>query len=42
MILLAIISALLSNPTSSPDRSNAGISLVFLFMVVFSFGWTPM
>ncbi|KAF8511584.1 general substrate transporter [Gautieria morchelliformis] len=41
VILLAIISALLSNPGATPGRSNAGISFIYLFMVVFSFGWTP-
>ncbi|KAF8516839.1 general substrate transporter [Hysterangium stoloniferum] len=39
--ILAIVSALLSNPTTSPGRSSAGIAFVYLFMVVFSFGWTP-
>lgn len=42
VILLAIISALLSNPNTSSGRSSAGISFIYLFMVVFSFGWTPM
>jgi len=40
-VILAIVSALLSE-FGSTTRSNAGISFVFLFMVVFSFGWTPM
>ncbi|KIJ54593.1 hypothetical protein M422DRAFT_24530 [Sphaerobolus stellatus SS14] len=42
VVLLAIISALLSHPNSSSARSSAGISFIYLFMVVFSFGWTPM
>jgi len=41
VVLLAIISALLSNPTTSAARSNAGISFIYIFMMVFSFGWTP-
>ncbi|KAJ8509238.1 hypothetical protein ONZ45_g8575 [Pleurotus djamor] len=39
--ILAIVTGLLSS-TASPAQSNAGITFVFLFMVVFSFGWTPM
>ncbi|KDQ11493.1 hypothetical protein BOTBODRAFT_147205 [Botryobasidium botryosum FD-172 SS1] len=42
VILLAIINGLLSNPYGNSTRANAGISFVYLFMVVFSFGWTPM
>ncbi|KAF8583119.1 general substrate transporter [Ramaria rubella] len=42
VILLAIISALLSNPGTSSARSTAGISFIYLFMVIFSFGWTGM
>jgi MFS family permease len=40
-VILAIVSGLLST-TGSAARANAGITFVFLFMVVFSFGWTPM
>ncbi|KAF8655480.1 hypothetical protein AX16_003038 [Volvariella volvacea WC 439] len=40
--ILAIVTGLLSNPEGNPVRANAGISFVYLFMVVFSFGWTPM
>ncbi|KZS90463.1 general substrate transporter [Sistotremastrum niveocremeum HHB9708] len=42
VILLAIASALLSDPSTSPTRGSAGIVFIYLFMVVFSFGWTPM
>jgi len=41
VILLTIASALLSNVDSHP-RGAAGISMIYLFMVVYSFGWTPM
>jgi MFS family permease len=40
--LLFTITGLLSGKTYSEVRSNAGISLIYLFMVVFSFGWTAM
>ncbi|KAH6912938.1 general substrate transporter [Coprinopsis sp. MPI-PUGE-AT-0042] len=41
--ILAIVTGLLSDAGElSPVRSNAGISFIYLFMVVFSFGWTPM
>ncbi|CAA7261515.1 unnamed protein product [Cyclocybe aegerita] len=39
--ILAIVSALLSSFGNSA-RANAGITFIYLFMVVFSFGWTPM
>eukprot|EP00753_Platysulcus_tardus_P013280 PLAT3653.1.p1 GENE.PLAT3653.1~~PLAT3653.1.p1 ORF type:complete len:549 (-),score=-167.96 PLAT3653.1:152-1735(-) len=41
VVILAIVSALLSQ-SGNVERSNAGISFIYLFMVVFSFGWTPM
>ncbi|KAF8807122.1 general substrate transporter [Phlegmacium glaucopus] len=40
--MLAIVSALLSHVESGVVRANAGITFIYLFMVVFSFGWTPM
>ncbi|KAI0031233.1 general substrate transporter [Vararia minispora EC-137] len=42
VICLAIVTGLLSGSTYNATRSNAGISFVYLFMVIFSFGWTPM
>lgn len=44
VLILAITTALLSDDgqTKNATRSNAGISFIYLFMVVFSFGWTPM
>ncbi|KAJ3509423.1 hypothetical protein NLJ89_g5230 [Agrocybe chaxingu] len=39
--ILAIVSGLLSSFGNSA-RANAGITFIYLFMVVFSFGWTPM
>ncbi|TDL26903.1 general substrate transporter [Rickenella mellea] len=42
VVMLAIVSALLSDPTSTKGRSSAGISFIYIFMVIFSFGWTPM
>ncbi|KAH7100776.1 general substrate transporter [Auriculariales sp. MPI-PUGE-AT-0066] len=42
VIILAIATGLLSDPTTSPARANAGITFIYLFMVVYSFGWTPM
>jgi len=39
--MLAIITGLLSS-FGDTTRANAGISFIYLFMVVFSFGWTPM
>ncbi|KAJ7250892.1 general substrate transporter [Mycena haematopus] len=41
VVILAIVSALLSK-TSTDARANAGISFIYLFMVVFSFGYTAM
>ncbi|KAI0061709.1 general substrate transporter [Artomyces pyxidatus] len=38
---LAIVTGLLSS-TGTSARSSAGISFIYLFMVIFSFGWTPM
>jgi len=66
VVILAIASGLLSDPTTSQARANAGITVriysvtvtsllwltsflsfsptkfIYLFMVAFSFGWTPM
>ncbi|KAG8736112.1 hypothetical protein FRC12_017773 [Ceratobasidium sp. 428] len=39
--MLAIIIGLLSSHGSG-TQANAGISFIYLFMVIFSFGWTPM
>jgi cytochrome c biogenesis factor len=41
VITLAIVSGLLSS-SGSTARANAGITFVYLFMVIFSYGWTPM
>jgi len=42
--ILAIVSGLISSNGSGSNavQANAGITFIFLFMVVFSFGWTPM
>lgn len=40
-VILAIVSGLLSS-SGNAAQANAGITFVFLFMVIFSFGWTPM
>jgi len=42
VIVLAIINGLLNNPYDSAPRANAGITFIYIFMVCFSFGWTPM
>jgi len=43
VVILAIVTGLLSNTgVQSSTRADAGIVFIFLFMVVFSFGWTPM
>ncbi|KAH7099036.1 general substrate transporter [Auriculariales sp. MPI-PUGE-AT-0066] len=42
VIDLAITTALLSHPETSSARANAGITFVYLFMVIFSFGYTSM
>ncbi|KAL0578632.1 hypothetical protein V5O48_003375 [Marasmius crinis-equi] len=39
--ILAIVTGLLS-AEGDAARSNAGVTFIFLFMVVFSFGWTAM
>ncbi|KAF8073785.1 general substrate transporter [Lyophyllum atratum] len=39
--ILAIVTGLLSSKGNAM-QANAGITFIFLFMVVFSFGWTPM
>ncbi|PPQ80982.1 hypothetical protein CVT25_015135 [Psilocybe cyanescens] len=39
--ILAIVTGLLSD-FGNAARANAGITFIYLFMVVFSFGWTPM
>jgi len=41
VLMLAIIIGLLSS-TGTSTQANAGISFIYLFMVIFSFGWTPM
>ncbi|TFK27739.1 general substrate transporter [Coprinopsis marcescibilis] len=42
-VVLAIVTGLLSDSGElNSTRSNAGITFIFLFMVIFSFGWTPM
>ncbi|KAG8683726.1 hypothetical protein FRC08_014110 [Ceratobasidium sp. 394] len=41
VFMLAIIIGLLSSHGNS-TQANAGISFIYLFMVFFSFGWTPM
>ncbi|GAB1520816.1 hypothetical protein RhiTH_003904 [Rhizoctonia solani] len=40
VLMLAIIIGLLSSNGNS-TQANAGISFIYLFMVIFSFGWTP-
>ncbi|KAF9468534.1 general substrate transporter [Collybia nuda] len=40
-VILAIVTGLLST-FGNATRANAGISFIYLFMVIFSFGWTPM
>ncbi|KAF9046721.1 general substrate transporter [Panaeolus papilionaceus] len=40
-VILVIINGLLSS-FGNAQRANAGITFIYLFMVVFSFGWTPM
>ncbi|TFK40545.1 general substrate transporter [Crucibulum laeve] len=40
-VILAIVTGLLSSDGNAM-RANAGITFIYLFMVVFSFGWTPM
>ncbi|KAF8917115.1 general substrate transporter [Mucidula mucida] len=41
--ILALVTGLLGSSTSSnTTQANAGISFIYLFMVVFSFGWTAM
>ncbi|TFY81557.1 hypothetical protein EWM64_g2447 [Hericium alpestre] len=43
VVTLAIVTGLLSdNGNGNQVRANAGISFIYLFMVIFSFGWTPM
>ncbi|EJU00509.1 general substrate transporter [Dacryopinax primogenitus] len=37
-----IIAGLLSTAGTNVAQANAGISFIFLFMVFFSYGWTPM
>ncbi|KAF4577145.1 major facilitator superfamily protein [Pleurotus pulmonarius] len=41
VVILVVVTGLLSS-SGNAAQSNAGITFVFLFMVVFSFGWTPM
>ncbi|KAF8957290.1 general substrate transporter [Flammula alnicola] len=40
-VILAIVTGLLRS-FGSAARANAGITFIYLFMVVFSYGWTPM
>ncbi|KAF8955286.1 general substrate transporter [Flammula alnicola] len=40
-VILAIVTGLLRS-FGSAVRANAGITFIYLFMVVFSYGWTPM
>ncbi|KAG6918763.1 hypothetical protein DXG01_011954 [Tephrocybe rancida] len=40
--ILAIVAGLLGGNSSNVAQGNAGITFIFLFMVVFSFGWTSM
>ncbi|KJA16923.1 hypothetical protein HYPSUDRAFT_46832 [Hypholoma sublateritium FD-334 SS-4] len=40
-VILAIVTGLLSE-FGNAARANAGITFIYLFMVVFSYGWTPM
>ena len=41
--ILAIVTGLLgSNKGGNLMQANAGISFIYLFMVVFSYGWTAM
>lgn len=43
VVILAIVTGLLSDTTAAGGaRSNTGITFIFLFGVVFSFGWTAM
>ncbi|KAF9013519.1 general substrate transporter [Cyathus striatus] len=41
VVILAIVTGLLSS-FGNAARANAGITFIYLFMVIFSFGWTPM
>ncbi|PBK74737.1 general substrate transporter [Armillaria solidipes] len=41
-VILAIVTGLLSKDDGNSARANAGIAFVYLFMVVFSYGWTSM
>lgn len=41
-VMLAIIAGMLSHKNAGAALSNAGITFIFLFMVIFSFGWTAM
>ncbi|KAJ7935620.1 general substrate transporter [Mycena leptocephala] len=41
VVILAIVSALLSDPGTGA-RASAGIAFIYLFMIVFSFGYTAM
>lgn len=40
-VILAIVTGLLRE-FGSVGRANAGITFIYFFMVVFSYGWTPM
>ncbi|KAJ8691523.1 hypothetical protein PTI98_011086 [Pleurotus ostreatus] len=41
VVILVVVTGLLSS-SGNAAQSNAGITFVFLFMMIFSFGWTPM
>ncbi|TEB39855.1 general substrate transporter [Coprinellus micaceus] len=40
-VILILVSGLLSSQGNTA-RANAGVTFIYLFMVIFSFGWTPM
>ncbi|KAI9637512.1 general substrate transporter [Dioszegia hungarica] len=39
---MAIVAGLLSGESSSPERATTGIVFIYLFMVCYSFGYTPL
>jgi len=41
-VMLGIVAGLLSQKNAGEALSNAGITFIFLFMVVYSWGWTAM
>jgi sugar porter (SP) family MFS transporter len=42
IVIFAIVTGLLSNPGGNTTRANAGITFIYLFMVVYSFAFTSM